>query len=329
MTTLEDYTVENLKFRCRLQGIEGYEKLSKKELYDRCVLMRPPRQAKVQKVEGCLASEKDAKKCIAEITKKYPDIFARECEPPVEGPASGLIIKGRKVIGVATPTGEIKAVLGTVTIPPPPPLPPAISKEKPKLTTIPKVQVSEEAETKTKLEKDLDKAREQGKVISASDLKAQLNKLKEVQKEEVEKQKDAHEALLESIKKGRKKVEAADIEAQLAKARKKARQIQQARREKEDPREALLAEIRKRKARKSSDSSPSARRASLVSLASPSVRCQPPLVYDEIKGKCTECSDYDMVYSPSLGKCVGVKSAAPEVNTKRVNKSLSLVEGSV
>jgi len=273
--------------------------------------MRPPHQVKVQKVEGCLASEKDAKKCIAEITKKYPDVFAGECEPPVEGPASGLITKGRRVVGIATPTGEIKAVQGTVTIPPPPPLPPAISKEKPKLTTIPKVQVSEEAEAKSALEKDLDKAREQGKVISASDLRAQLIKLKEVQKEEVEKQKDAHEALLESIKKGRKKVEAADIEAQLAKGREKAKQVQQARREKEDPREALLAEIRKRK------------------VSSPSVRCQPPLVYDEIKGQCIECSDYDMVYSPSLGKCVGVKSAAPEINTKRVNKSLSLVEGSV
>jgi len=289
--------------------------MGKKELYDRCILMRPPRQAKVQTPRGCLTSEKDAKKCISEITRKYPDVFARECEPSVEGPASGLITKGRRVVGIATPTGEIKAVQGTVTIPPPPPLPPMVSK----ITTIPKVQVSTEAEAKTALEKDLDKARDQGKVISASDLRAQLIKLKEVQKEEVEKQKDAHDALLESIKKGRKKVEAADIEAQVAKGREKARQVQQAQREKEDPREALLAEIRKMKA-----SSPSARRTGLLAA-----RCQPPLVYDDIKGKCTECSEYDMIYSPVLQRCVGVKSATPEVSTKRVNKSLALVEGSI
>ena len=331
---IDDYTVERLRMKCKREGRKGYGVMNKEQLYAYCVLGRdldevlemrvktsrtlkartPSPRAKVSKMEAklspkraskwdvCVSSKRHARECIDRLIDKYPELFTDICEPVVEGPAAGLIVEGKRVIGIATPEGEIKAVEGTVMAPDPPPAPPAppapapMAPPAPVVSTIPKVRVPSDPKGKAALKKDLAEARAEGMAIEADALKAQMKRLKALQKAEIKGEVPSQTQigrLMQEIRtkrearEARTAAEAESVEVRIARRRREtlARLQEERVRAGEDPKEAHLRAIRGAKLKKTK-------------------KCKPPTVYDGKKRKCVECSEYGLVYDPRLKRCV-------------------------
>jgi len=314
---IDDYTVERLRQKCRREGQKGYGRMDKAQLYEYCVLKKdldevlemraktsrkskartPPKKA--SKWDVCVSSKRYARECVDRLIDKYPGLFTDICEPVVEGPAAGLIVEGKKVIGIATPEGEIKAVEGTVMAPEAPPAPPApapMAPLAPVVSTIPKVRVPSDPKGKAALKKDLAEARAEGMAIKADVLKAQMKRLNALQKAEVKGEAPSQTEIGRLMQEIRTKHEAREartaaevesVEAGIARRRREtlARLQEERVRAGEDPKEAHLRAIRGAKLKKMK-------------------KCKPPTVYDGKKRKCVECSEYGLVYDPRLKRCV-------------------------
>lgn len=319
LKNIDEYTVERLKLRCKREGHKGYGGMNKEQLYAYCVLekdrdevlgMRPkakasPLKTKPSKWGVCVSSERDAKECVDRLVEKYPGIFKDLCEPVVEGPASGLIVEGKKVIGIANSQGELLAVEGNVAIPTPPPPPPMPGIHKPspplKVSVIPEVQIPKGVIAKKALKKDLAEARTGGMIVEANELKEQFKKLRKVQEAEIIEQRavltkeGGHMAALLSAVKKHKAAGTSTMEHAIEKERQRTRDYLQSLAEAEDPREAMKTAVKKGVKLKKTKACPQGQ------------------VYDGKKRKCVECSEYGMVYDPRIKRCVAVEGEVEEV----------------
>ena len=277
------------------------------------------RSPSVSKWNQCVSSRLDAKNCVNRLIEKYPSLFKEFCEPIVEGPAAGLIVEGKKVVGIVTPEGELLAVEGVISVPVPPipppmpkvPIPPPILK----ISTIPRVEIPKAPSAKKALKKDLSEARAGNLTVNVRELKKQFLNLRKVQQKEIAKQHTAYTteganiaALLSVIKK-HKAAAISTIETRLEIEREKTRLHLQALREKEDPREAIKAAVKRGvKLRKAT-------------------RCTDGQIYDGTKKRCVECSEYGLVYDPRIKRCVAVKIDV----TKSIGKQVfqPAVEGGI
>lgn len=240
----------------------------------------------------CTRSESDARVCMTQLSELFPGIVRDFCEPVVPGPAAALIVEGKNIVGVTTPTGEIQALSKPIPAPPPPPPPPP---GMPPMPTIPRVQVPKTPAAKAALKEDLVEQKATGNVIEASDLQAQLQTLKKVTDEEranfaATKKAMAHEDVLAQAVRAKKTNRKADIQSDIEANRERRRLEILAQQEEERP--TILKDIERGKQLR----------------------------------KYTPC-DYGMVYDPRLRTCIPVQQEVAQLQVERaIDKTLEKME---
>jgi hypothetical protein len=268
----------------------------------------------------CTRSESDARVCMTQLSELFPGIVRDFCEPVVPGPAAALIVEGKNIVGVTTPTGEIQALSKPIPAPPPPPPPPP---GMPPMPTIPRVQVPKTPAAKAALKEDLAEQKAAGNTVEASDLQAQLQTLKKVTDEEraafaAANKQDRRPQILKDIEKG-KQLRSAD-------EKRRQREIELEER-KQAARPQFLKDIERGK--KLSDASEKRRQRELE-LAARQEAERPSILKDIERGKqlrkYTPC-DYGMVYDPRLRTCIPVQQEVAQLQVERaIDKTLEKME---
>jgi len=312
---MDKWTVKKLQAKCKRDGLNGYSKMRKAELYSYCVennlldkpqtkspvkevsikktISKPSPKKRLSKWDVCVSSPSHAYACIEILSELYPEIVKNDCKPVIPGPAAALIVDNKKIVGITTPEGEIEAVVPPIPPPPPPP-PLPFGHKHPYAPIIPTVKVSKDPQVQKALKEDLEEKKFSGEIVKASELQEQLRKLKKVTEEEkkliqVEKKlskAESHRLALESAVKKKTFKKTVDVEAE---------------------RERRLEELRRRE---------EARR--------------PQILKDIEKGsklKRVERCDYNMIYEPRLKKFVPVKQEVTEVQVeKAIDKTIEKME---
>jgi hypothetical protein len=276
------------------------------------------------KWDTCMENSENAERCIQYLYDKYP-LLIKPCEVLVPGPAAAVVTEGNKIIGVATPDGDIKALSEPVPIsslphpPHPPPSRPGVPPPPPPPPPMPVVKVSSVPGAKKALKEEIEEQKASGNIVDASALKGQLKELKKVVKEEISTSVKAGD--WKSVIREGPKLKKVDIEAVAAERlrRQKERELT------EDPRVRHLAAIQEH---------PQLKKVDIEAVAAERLQRQKEREFarDPRAGqlaaihegkqlrKAGSCG-YNMIWDPRLRKCVAVN---PELSEKDIDRAIGM-----
>nr|QBK86178.1 MAG: hypothetical protein LCMAC101_07730 [Marseillevirus LCMAC101] len=270
----------------------------------------------------CTQSPENADRCIQNLYLRYPALM-KPCKTMVPGPAAAVVTDGDKIIGVATPKGEIKALsepIPTSSLPPPPPPPPpplGMPPPPPPPPPMPIVKVSAIPGAKKALKEEVREQKTNGNVVDASALQDQLKELRAVVKEEKAAEDDWRALIRE-----RPQLKRVDVDA----VEKERLQRQKERELAEDPMARHLAAIQEGPRLKKVDiEAVEAEREKAREERAREKEGPRDKMYREIKEgpklrKAGSCG-YNMIWDPRLRKCVAVD---PELSGEDVEKAIGM-----